>query len=89
MVLSAPLPPPARFLLWVRLWVNPHGIRLLEIELALSHPEHKIALHPSYLGRYPATLITACFLSQLIFPIYMEMQCDIGQYHHSILQQGP
>lgn len=72
MVLSAPLLPPARFLLWVRLWVNPHGIRLLEIELALSHPEHKIALHPSYLGRYPATLITACLLSQLIFPIYRK-----------------
>ncbi len=50
-------------------------IRLLKRKLALRHSEHKIALYPSYLGRYSATLITACLLSQLILPIYWK--CNV------------
>ena len=47
-VLSAPLPPPARFLLWVKLWVR--RIRLREIKFALHCTDHKIALQQDHSG---------------------------------------
>ena len=57
-MLSTPLPPPARFLLWVNLWVRRYSLSLLEIEFALCHPEHRIVHQPGYTGKIDVDRLT-------------------------------